>query len=681
MKRIKQSFIVSILLVSLLFVFNGNNTNALNSSTKQITTKTTRGVGDKIKDIFPDPNFAQGVANRIAGGDVNAILTQNMVDNTTGLTVQDKNVQSIEGIGVLKNLNFVDFSTNKITELPPEFMTLVKLKDIYLYTNMITALPDNFGVFPVLEDFRLSGYEETSPNYSPLLSLPESFGNLPKLKRFSITYAKLDTIPDSIGDLPMLELISITHSKLRVLPSSISNSSTLKVLNLYNNSLTTLPDSIGDLPAITDIYLHYNKLTSLPNTITKLSTLKVLVTDYNPLRSFPENIGDLTNLETLSARVNRLVKLPDSFTNLTNLLDLSLDYNQLTSLPTSFSNLNKLRWANFTNNLLPSNYHVTLNSYGHAYTLNVDPQTQLSVRTTAQPFTIKTINELNTLDPYSVLQINGGTNAYSSHVFILEDFVDENGDPVDYNTYFTDGKANTQATIFAKVRATGSGLFPNNSERALTTNRIQINLEIPVFYTLSFDLNGGESSAIADQTLAAGDVASAITNPTRTGYDFMGWNTAADNTGTEWLIATTTMPANNVTLYAQWQPKQFNITYDLNGGSITTTNPTTYTYGVGVTSLNNPTRVGYTFAGWMNTTTNDQNITSISTTQTGDITLKAIWTDGNLIVDPDPGGEVLLPKPSGENKLPNTGSDLNLLTIITLLLLSSTCIYRIRTNK
>ena len=51
------------------------------------------------------------------------------------------------------------------------------------------------------------------------------------------------------------------------------------------------------------------------------------------------------------------------------------------------------------------------------------------------------------------------------------------------------------------------------------------------------------------------------------------------------------------TLYAQWGPTPYNITYDLDGGTLSGTNPETYTIEDSIT-LKSPSKYGYSFLGW-----------------------------------------------------------------------------------
>ena len=74
--------------------------------------------------------------------------------------------------------------------------------------------------------------------------------------------------------------------------------------------------------------------------------------------------------------------------------------------------------------------------------------------------------------------------------------------------------------------------------------------------TLEYDPQGG-SGEPGDQTgNAASNVTVSTTEPTRAGYSFTGWNTAADGSGTSYAgNASYTLPNSGTdTLYAQWQP-------------------------------------------------------------------------------------------------------------------------------
>ena len=138
-------------------------------------------------------------------------------------------------------------------------------------------------------------------------------------------------------------------------------------------------------------------------------------------------------------------------------------------------------------------------------------------------------------------------------------------------------------------------------------------------YTITFDTNGG--SEIVPITQDYGTEITAPDNPTRKGYTFKGWDKEIPET----------MPADNITVKAQWEINQYTIAFDTNGGSEIA--PITQDYGTEITAPDNPTRKGYTFKGW------DKEIPE--TMPAENITITARWKDTEK-----PTGEIII----GTNK-------------------------------
>lgn len=74
----------------------------------------------------------------------------------------------------------------------------------------------------------------------------------------------------------------------------------------------------------------------------------------------------------------------------------------------------------------------------------------------------------------------------------------------------------------------------------------------PAEYTITFDSKGG--SEVAPIKAEAGAQIQAPANPTRNGFEFLGWFESSDggNTLAENAFVVTYMPAKNVTVYAKW---------------------------------------------------------------------------------------------------------------------------------
>lgn len=143
-------------------------------------------------------------------------------------------------------------------------------------------------------------------------------------------------------------------------------------------------------------------------------------------------------------------------------------------------------------------------------------------------------------------------------------------------------------------------------------------------YTITFDTAGG--SEVPSITQDYGTAITPPAAPTRTGYTFAGWDREIP----------TAMPAENMTITARWQLNQYTITFKPeNGGQDIVIKQD---YGTAITAPANPTKTGYTFAGW------DKTIPS--TMPAGDMAITARWTENRVIViirpddskdEPDPG--------------------------------------------
>ncbi len=103
-------------------------------------------------------------------------------------------------------------------------------------------------------------------------------------------------------------------------------------------------------------------------------------------------------------------------------------------------------------------------------------------------------------------------------------------------------------------------------------------------YTIDFDSNGG--SEVADITQDYNTDVTAPADPTREGYTFAGWDTEIP----------AKMPAKDMKITAKWNINEYTIDFDSNGGSEVA--DITQNYNTDVTKPADPTREGYTFAGW-----------------------------------------------------------------------------------
>lgn len=185
----------------------------------------------------------------------------------------------------------------------------------------------------------------------------------------------------------------------------------------------------------------------------------------------------------------------------------------------------------------------------------------------------------------------------------------------------------TGCTAGQEEGKTANGVFIAAGGRFTQSPGAQITGEVIGACTVTF-LSDGEHTA--PPQIRANAPAARPADPTKEGHTFIGWYNGEE----KWNFADAV--ATDLTLTAKWQINQYTITFDTAGGSEVA--PITQDYGTTITAPANPTKTGYTFAGW------DKTIPS--TMPAGDMTITARWTENRVIViirpddskdEPDPG--------------------------------------------
>ncbi|MBR5113337.1 MAG: InlB B-repeat-containing protein, partial [Clostridia bacterium] len=103
-------------------------------------------------------------------------------------------------------------------------------------------------------------------------------------------------------------------------------------------------------------------------------------------------------------------------------------------------------------------------------------------------------------------------------------------------------------------------------------------------YTITFDTAGGSEIEAIKQNYDTDITAPA--DPTREGYTFQGWKPEIP----------AKMPADDMTVVAQWKINQYTITFDTDGGN--EIEAITQDYDTDITAPADPVKTGYTFTGW-----------------------------------------------------------------------------------
>ena len=151
-------------------------------------------------------------------------------------------------------------------------------------------------------------------------------------------------------------------------------------------------------------------------------------------------------------------------------------------------------------------------------------------------------------------------------------------------------------------------------------------------YTVRFSGNNADSGSMTDQSITYGSGSILRANTfQKKGYTFKNWNTKADGSGISLVNKAdgsklTQTAGAVVTLYAQWTKTKYSISYNLNNGTNSKDNPSSYDIKTNTITLKDASRKGYTFNGWYTDKNYKKRITQIKKGSTGNITLYAKWT-------------------------------------------------------
>lgn len=142
---------------------------------------------------------------------------------------------------------------------------------------------------------------------------------------------------------------------------------------------------------------------------------------------------------------------------------------------------------------------------------------------------------------------------------------------------------------------------------------------------ITFDAGEGTVTP-SEKSVYIDEVYGDLPTPTRAGYEFVEWRYDSA-TGPKVTAETQLKSTSNHKLVAFWKANTYNVTFDPNGGSVTTTTKS-FTSGSSIYGLPNPTREGYIFDGWF---TEKSEGTKVKTgdiyNYAKDITLYAHWVD------------------------------------------------------
>jgi uncharacterized repeat protein (TIGR02543 family) len=209
-------------------------------------------------------------------------------------------------------------------------------------------------------------------------------------------------------------------------------------------------------------------------------------------------------------------------------------------------------------------------------------------------------------------------------------------DKVPYNGSYTIlGNTFTRPNYAFRTWQDSSGKEYSPNEKIIITESLDLYAQwdySPGLLSVSYDPNGGKGKIVVDEVIFNTEY-TIRDNPgfTFDNYEFNGWNTWANGLGDLYLDGDRMQVTDNITLYAQWEPMSFTVTYHPNGGvggNVTEKVKYDEYYTIQAQKF---TRAGYSFNGWMDGRGESYSIGKVIRI-TGNLDLYAQWEPNPLTV-------------------------------------------------
>ncbi|EAE1812382.1 LPXTG cell wall anchor domain-containing protein [Listeria monocytogenes] len=364
-------------------------------------------------------------------------------------------------------------------------------------------------------------------------------------------------------------------------------------------------EGIQYLNNLSSLYVYFNEITDI-SVISKLYNLKHVYLDENQINDISA-LSNLTNLTELSLGSTQISDI-SALSNLTNLTALSVSDNQLNNLD-ALSGLQNLKLLNLkktqTSDISALSGLTNLDNLYLGYNQISDISTLSGLKNLENLYLEH--NQIRDISPLSSLTKLTGLSLFKQEIM---------NDPIMYNPAITisNDVKDVSGNLIAPATISDNGTYSNpNITWNLPSYLNEVNYTfrqtvtvgnatddfygtvrqplqaIPVDYTATFDVNGTETK----ESVETGDFLTEPAEPTKEGYTFIGWYDAKTG-GNKWDFSTDKMPAEDMTLYAQFSINDYTATFDVDGKKTTEL----VNYQSMLSAPAEPTKEGYTFTGW-----------------------------------------------------------------------------------
>ncbi|MBC1665700.1 LPXTG cell wall anchor domain-containing protein [Listeria welshimeri] len=510
-----------------------------------------------INQIFPDPRFAEVIQVRLEKPNVTDTVSQ---DELNALTNVDSTYGLIDGVGSIEGIQYL----NGMTQLVIQGGTLSDLSPLTKVTTLTYLNISNTQI----------------SDLSPISTLT----NLTRLTMSG----------NHISDL-----------------SPLSNLTNLKVVNMEMNQIKDM-SPLSELTNLIGVSMYNNKISDL-SPLSSLLNLTSLTMDENQINDVSA-LSDLTKLKTLSLGNNQIDDI-SALSGLTNLEWLFIYDNQISNL-SPLSDANKLFWFLFNDNkisdisVLSDKEELTYTDMSNNQISDLSPLKSLQ---NIMDISLENQQIENSPMNYQTNLVLPNTVKDNTNTLVTPETISDNGNYTSPDlTWDLPNYKNQVSYTFNQEVTVGSAttLFSGIVSQSLK--------QAPVAYNVLFNVDGEETS----ETVEMDTLLTSPAAPTKEGYTFTGWYNAPTG-GNKWNFATDKMPANDITLYAQFSVNQYMVLLDVEGKI----SSQKVAYQEFAQAPSNPTKEGYTFTGWYDAPTggNKWNFAS-GKMPANDITLYAQFT-------------------------------------------------------
>ena len=576
--------------------------------------------------------------------------------NDWGVSTLENMYEMFAEMEALEELNIKDWDISNVINMDMTFMKTKKLKELDVKDWDISGLTSLYGTFSEsgIETLAVEDWDTSN-----VTSMEYAFWKCENLKTLPVEdwdTGDVFTMASMFEGCTTLEELNTKDwdtSSVLVMNNMFSEASSLKSVAVEDwdvSNVSTINAMFNKCYALEDIDVTNWDTSSVMNmdwvfyACVLIEDLDVSNWDTSNVFTMAGMFDGLNSLKSLdvskwdTSNVTSMEYMFAGLTSLENILDLSdLDVSNVTTMKSMFQNSESIVILDVSDWILHAMVDTT-------DMFKCENPTQLVLVYTGSDPKLTTYNYANDNREFLSLDIvldattgefAGGAKQKNLGVH-LTDFITTSMNTLmisdsSYNNFFSSNIPTLTGNTFsgwdhALLSFTGSKIITELSD---TFNAQWLANS----YGITYHLDGGTNGAGNPTTYTYGSGVASFTAPTKVGYTFKGWYKDAGCTTSMTNIPTT--QTGVVDVYAKWEANKYNISYYLNGGTNDKTNPTTYTYGSGITSLKAPTKEGYNFNGWYKDASLTTPMTSISTTQTGTVNVYAKWTLKKLTIKDD----------------------------------------------